>query len=406
MRKKLWIWLALLPLALLVGGAKELERPPELIGAFLRDGDLWLKEGRSERLVSALPDPIRKAAWSADGAWLAYETREPSYEIWAYRLKSDESVRICKGCADARWSHRGAKLAYRADGEAYTIDLENGSGAALDPVRRARGVGQLGWLPDDRGLLVSSLPLRRNGEWQPLTLSVVRLGAGVESSTRPLFTLPAPSEAFFAVSVSEFRWSPDGRWVAFVAEPTASLSMDANSLCLLSADGTRFLTIGTMLSREDWYRWAPRKNRIGFIDGEGRFEISNKRFEYRDAPAAGEPILTPAGMMDLGFAWLSADAVVVPRAPELSWDEGPAPNATPSLYALDLKSGKAKRLTTPPTGSGDFNPDYIASAGRLTWVRSTGPDRRPSDVWISTKRGANASVFIRDVDAPPVWFDK
>jgi len=388
--------------------AKELGRPAELKAAFIRGGDVWMKEGRQERKIADHPEAIREVAWSSDGTWLAYETKEPTYEMWVYDVKQRKETEVCTGCDGFRWAHRKTALAFHEDGAVYTVQLQEGQRVFGRPVRRARSVGQFGWLPDDRGILVSSLPYRKAGEWQPLTLSVVRFDgpADAQSVESPLFTLPKPSADFFAVSLGPFRWSPDGKWVAFVAEPTASWSMDSNTLCLLSADGSRFFAIGKMLAREDWYGWAPGKHRIGYIDGEGRFEISNKRFAYRDAPSAGALSFTPPGMMDLGFAWLRPDAVVVPRTPELSWDEGPVPNATPALYAVDLRNGRAKRLTFPPEGSGDFSPTYVAAAKRLTWLRSAGPQRRSSDVWTSTARGADASVFIRNVDAPPVWSER
>ncbi|WP_309120049.1 hypothetical protein [Paenibacillus sp.] len=405
-------WIGLFVAATLLAGsgsgsvarAKELERPPELKGAFIREGDLWLKEGRKERLLADRSAPVRAVAWSGDGRWLAYETQEPSDEIWVYRVKDGKETKLCGGCGESAWAHREAKLAYRMDGGVYTVNMSGENGLPSRPIRRADGVGRFGWLPDDRGLLAASLPMREGDEWKPLTLYAVRI-RGVDGETKPLITLPGPTERFLAVSVSPFRWSPDGRWVAFVAEPTASWSMDSNTLCLLSADGARFFAVGKMLSREDWYGWAPGRSRLGYIDGEGRFEVSNKRFEYKDAPSSIAPSYTPPGVMDLGFAWLRPDLVVVSRAPELSWDEGPVPNAEPSLYALDLKTGSAQRLTRPPEGNGDFHPMYVASAKRLTWVRAAGRPRYPADVWTSTARGAGAAAYIRDVDAPPVWLE-
>jgi hypothetical protein len=394
--------LGLVIMALFLTGASELQRPPELQGVFQRDGSLWLKSGHKERLLEKQA-PTSSPIWSYDGTWLAYALGDGhNQEVRAVHIASGHTVTLRVNGYGLVWAHRSNDLAYQTQDAIYTVALREGVMQG-SPSRFAVQSGTFGWLPDDQGFLISSRAYLENGEWQPITLSVLRTDTASAAEPKPIYTLPGMSEDFFAVSLSEFRWSPDGRWVAFLAEPTASWSMDSNTLCLLSPDGTRFLMIGKMPARPDWYAWAPGQNRIGFINGEGRFEVSGKRFEYKDVLRRREPSLTPPGRMDVGFAWVHPNEVIVARAPELTWTEGPVPKSKPALFRIDLASGKSTRVTKPGANEADRNPTYLPPAKRIAWVR-TDLSRERSDVWIANVLGGQAAVYIRDVDNAPVWY--
>ncbi|MCI3920949.1 DUF3889 domain-containing protein [Paenibacillus sp. TRM 82003] len=394
--------------------ASELPRPPALQAAFLRGGDLWAKLGARERRLARPDEPIVDLAWSPDGAWLAYATGEPAAPsaIRAVQVATGEERLVCEGCRQPRWANRRSALAYAADDGIRVADFPPGRRVEAPKPVYGKAPGQFGWLPDDEGLLVASQATREDGEWQPISLYEVKLAgdyAAVPAAgePRPLVTLPGMSDDFFAVSLSPFRWSPDGRQVAFIAHPTASLSADGNWLCVLNRDGSGFRKIGRMLARNDWFAWAPPSepapSRLGFIEGEGRFEVSDKRFAYRDVQGAAKPRVTPPGRMDLGFAWLGPSRVVVARAPELDWEEGPVPRAEASLFAIELPGGEARRLTKPAAGKSDRSPAYIPASRILAWVRAEADGIR-ADAWTANERGGGAAPFIRNVDAPPVWF--
>jgi len=379
-------------------------RAPPQVAAFVRDGDLWAAEGGRERLL-VRHGGVRTPRWSPDGRWIAYATRGPDHQIWARHAASGRSAKLCSGCTAFAWAHRRSAVAYNVGGTLYAVELgDDGSVGAATTVRA--DVGQFAWMPDDGGLIVGSIPAASGNAWQPLRLSLAHVGEDGSVRERPFFVLPGKSDELFAAALGPFRWSPDGRWIAFLAKPTASLSMDGNALCLLSADGGRFLNVGRMLARDDWYAWAPERNRIGWIEGEGRFEISGKRFEVRDAFAPTALPLTPTGEMDLDFAWVGDGRAIVARALELAWDGGSVPTAaSTSLYAVDVGDPlRVERLTTAPEGAADRDPVYVAALRRIAWVR-TDHEREQSDAWTAKLDGSDAAVAIKRVDEPPAWYD-
>ncbi len=74
-----------------------------------------------------------------------------------------------------------------------------------------------------------------------------------------LYALPNEHDDFLALVASGFKWSPDQKWISFLAVPTASWSADSNTLCLVRADGSRFEIVDQMLLNTEWFKWAPSK---------------------------------------------------------------------------------------------------------------------------------------------------
>ena len=168
------------------------------------------------------------------------------------------------------------------------------------------------------------------------------------------------------VDTSVFKWSADGRRLAFLAVPTASLSADSNTLCLLSAEGTDFKPVDQMVRNESWFAWSDQGETLAYIAGTGREATINKKLTVYDIPSNGKAVFTPAGYADRGFAWNGPGHIAAVRAKEAQWSSDPAKHELSYLVNVSLKDGQTKAIT--PHGKGDTreesNPVSLPEIGR------------------------------------------
>jgi len=404
-----------------------------LKAAFVRGGNLWIAIGKTEKQVGQ-GSGAQTPRWSPDGRWVAYAVGEEMKELWLLDVKKDEARRIsANGGSNFQWSPVGGRLAYLEENKLLWTTVEQGAGSGTgngngneagegvgeearagsrggegseaDVAGPASGaveeVGNYGWLPDGSGFIVSSVPRTAPDGWEPIRIGTVRLNQ--PGQLHPLYTIPFTTGRNFAIGTGIFKWSSDGRWVAFQAVPTASFSADSNSLCVLSSDGKRFLRIGYMVRNEAWFKWSPGEARLAFIEGEGREATRNKRMKVVDVPADKPVVLTPEGYADRDFAWEGNDRIVISRSYESEWTADPAKRPLPYLVLLELRDRRQSKLTSPPGGFGDFAPAYLPPA-RLAWVRSDRGDR--NRVLLGDDSAQKPSVWIRKLDKAPSYYEQ
>jgi hypothetical protein len=202
-----------------------------------------------------------------------------------------------------------------------------------------------------------------------------------ENKAKLLYSVPINENKLFAVTVCDFKWSYDSKWVSFLGTPTPSWAMDSNHLCVLSSDGKVFKDIGRMLGFSDWFKWAPQANQLAYISGEGRFFVENKITKIADLEVSIKQVeYTPKGYVDLDLEWLSPSKVIVARSKEnKTWKEGPVPTMFTSLYEIDLGTGTQNQITFPKANELDLDPQVVRSY--LTWVRRQ-DETHEGDVWI------------------------
>jgi len=73
-------------------------------------------------------------------------------------------------------------------------------------------------------------------------------------------------------------WSPDARWIIYLAYATTSASLAQDGVPLYAvrvADGFAF-RMGVTLDYDDWIQWSPDGETMLFVDGEGRFLTQRK----------------------------------------------------------------------------------------------------------------------------------
>ncbi|CAG7618038.1 hypothetical protein PAESOLCIP111_02076 [Paenibacillus solanacearum] len=383
--------------------------PEALKAAFIRDGDLWVKQGEEERRLTN-EGRASSPKWSHDGEFIAYtEGEDEQRELRIYSLRANQPLSVYRGAGyHYEWAPDRNTIAFQIDRVLNTSDIR--IDAAEPFVNVSLGVGNFSWLPDGSGFLVSADAQLLPTGWTGVKLYKVPADAKLDRKRmKLLFSLPPENDDFFAVSTSRFKWSSDRKWIAFIAEPTASWSADSNTLCLLSSDARVFHTAGHMLRNEQWFKWAPKRSELAYIEGEGRIATQNKRLRIKVLPSFLPQSYTPKGSVDRGLTWVDDRTIVVSRSAESEWNNDPKLRPLPSLYRVDTSvksaAGQAQsqvKLTSPPVNTGDFDPQYLPGAGRLTWVRS---DRQHGEVWTARADGSEAKRYIARIGGGDGYYE-
>ncbi|OIJ15259.1 translocation protein TolB [Anaerobacillus arseniciselenatis] len=379
-----------------------------LTAAFLRDQQLWIKKG-VEEIQLTKGQNVYSPKWSYDERFIAYIDRGAKGDqsnLLVYDVKKQENYQPYEvlETANFKWSPINNQLAFTSGTVLNVTKNKNGRPFGFENV--SLGVSDFAWFPNGHDFIVSSQAKLLPNGWGPIHLFKIPIDANLNAEKMMSFyTLDTNTTDLFAINAEHFKWSHDGKWVSFLATPTASMSNDSNTLCVLSSTGEQFQAIGKMLWYEDWIKWASSANQLAYISGEGRFFVENKKTTIADIPVAKkQKQYTPQGYVDLDLEWFSQDQMIVARAKEnKEWEEGPVPTMFTSLYAINLKSNEQMQITFPKNEELDVKPQVFGSY--VTWFRRTKNDNR-RDVWLKDGIDGKERMWIENVDSPPVFSPK
>ncbi len=377
-----------------------------LKAAFIRDHNLWMKDGEKEILLIKGRN-LHSPKWSKDGRFIAYldgkENGETPY-LYIYDTKQKESYQPYPGhqTYHFEWSPLSNQLAYTMDGLLNITKTKNGRPQGFENV--SLGVSDFAWFPNGKEFIASTQSNMLPTGWEPVQLFKIPVDANLDKNKiKPFYTIQTSESGLFAIDANYFQWSSDGKWVSFLATPTASMSADSNTLCILSKKGTQFQVVGSMLENKEWIKWSPAKNQLAFINGEGRYVIENKRTTLLDIPSTKKGReFTPKGYVDLGLDWFSPDQLIVARAKEIKdWKEGPVPLVFPSLFLINIDSGEQKQITFPKKDELDGKPQVVGSY--ITCLRTTDWGTR-GNIWVKDGIKGPEHLWLKNVDGPPVFY--
>ena len=369
--------------------------------AFIRHHNLWIKvEGKEKQLTKG--ENITGPKWSHDGEWLAYVKGKKQNILELYRLKDGKKVTpFHSEASNYQWSPTENIIAFIFTGTLNTFDVEK-KNADFENV--SAGVGDYAWYPDGKNFLVSSEAHLLPTGWTGAQLYEVQKDAHMNPhKMKHLYALPNEHDDFLALVASGFQWSPDQKWISFLAVPTASWSADSNTLCLVRADGSRFEKVDQMLLNTQWFKWAPANNILAYIEGSGRVALENKHLKVKELPALQQNTFTPKGYVDWDFTWKNDNVIIVSRAKEAGIETPPEKRPLPSLYEIDSTSDEQHRITKPPHRQGDYHPLFMNKSNQLIWIRS---DRKKADVWLAHKGGKHEMKWIENIDVPEWYYEK
>jgi hypothetical protein len=377
-----------------------------LKAAFVRDHQLWMKEGDQE--IQFTKDKfVYSPQWSHDGRFIAYIDGDEQGEksnLWIYDTKRKENYEPYPSIETSSftWSPVANELAYISGWVLNVTKTKDGRPYGFENV--SLGVSGFGWYPNGKDFIVSAGSNRLPTGWEPIKLYRIPKDMNLnENKVKLLYSIPIDEDDLFSVTVGDFKWSHDGKWVSFLGTPTPSWAMDSNPLCVLSSDGKVFQDIGRMLGFSDWFKWAPDANQLAYISGEGRFFVENKRAKIADITIfKQQKEYTPEGFVDLGLEWFSKDLVIVARAKEnKEWKEGPVPTMFTSLYTINLKTDDQKQISLPMKNELDEDPQVVGSY--LTWFRKK-EKAHQGDVWVKDGLYGQEHIWLKNVDYAPTFF--
>lgn len=364
-----------------------------LNAAFIRNDDLWIKIGDKEKRITK-GEYVRHPKWSHDGGWIAYlKGRDSRYsgELWLYNLIMNKHFKIKSDITRGfQWSPRENRIGFLMGKDLYVLKTE----APFLAVHIAGSIENFSWLPDGKGLLVSSKESAKLNS--DIILSTISLVSGGKPVLKHFYTVPVGENEIY-VSTSPFKWSHHNRWISFLLVPTASMAADSNTLCLLSSNGQVFERVDEMLGYEDWFQWSPTKSVLGYINGVGREAQKNKQLKTVSVPPFFRKVFTPAGFADRDLAWKNGSVFYVSRSKEselVDISERPMP----SIYQI---SNGQTQITFPAKHEGDFAPQFVNH--QLCWVRT---DMATASVWVSRPDGKKESRWIKNVTVASSYYER
>lgn len=320
-------------------------------------------------------------------------------ELWVLEVGSGQSQLVSStGGSSFAWSPKDRKLAYQIEDRLSYVDVLHPD----QPLGTASGIGNFSWLPSGSGFFASSQSKLLPDGWTPISLYQISLEVlGDPSKYITVHVLPKPSDDFFAVNTSIFKWSADGRWIAFLANPTASLSADSNILCAVTSDGVVFRTLDEMVNHPQWFEWAESGDSLAYIAGIGRQATSNKQLKVLAVTREKGAVYTPKGYVDQAFAWQNMQHIVVSRAVEAKPQVAHAAPAYPFLVSIELASGKQTTITRQSSESGSFQPVMLGS--KLAWVKYSHGQAEASAM-VAEADGRGPIEWIKGIDAVESYY--
>lgn len=377
--------------------------------AFVRDGDIFLLQGEKEMQITEEGNAF-SPRWSNNGDKLLYSTHEEEEQtgLWVYDIESNEKKQVFYDAYHPRWAPSSDNLAFLQHSVLDISDLNGFSNVSL-------GVDSYTWLPNGEGFILSSAANLLPTGWTNPILYKKKLTTPFSDiklfeDVKTLFTIPHKvgensDNEVLSISASQLTFSPSGKWLSFIVSPTASWSMDQNKICVLSENGDQFEVLGDVIHQVGAPKWAPTKDILAFIEGQGRivYGFKDKKLSVKEMPTTGT--LTPEKFSDLDFDWIDDRSLVTSRVEEREWSNDPKEHPLPRIYTVDILSRKNEQISEPPEGYGDYSPKYAASLDKIIWFRGKSIMDHERDVWISDVDGENSRLWLEDVEEIAVYSD-
>ena len=197
------------------------------------NSSLWLVPtagGAPKRLTTA-PGPNNHPRWSPDGKTIAFASdRGGSSQVWLLPLAGGEAQQLTRLPIDVSgpiWSPRGDKIAFVA--EVYPGLHARADGRERQGTRGGQEQGAYFRPPDDS-------PLDELGRGQGSHLFVADARSGQARDLTPKLEVNTPPAPFGGST--DYAWSPDGKELAFTAEPVKNHAWSTNNdIWTVSAEG-------------------------------------------------------------------------------------------------------------------------------------------------------------------------
>lgn len=379
--------------------------------AFIKDGYLWLKTNdKTEKLTDEKATYNYPPQWSFDGKMLLYqkevvetinENKQVQNELWVYDVETKKHRKIFYNGYSPKWSPTENIVAFQSGWVLNISDLKRFYNVAL-------GVGNYEWQPNGKGFITSSRASLHPDGWTNVILYTISIEDGYRNikdlteNVNTLFVIPeevgTDDVKITPIYTDLLAFSPNKKWLSFIISPIGSGPMDSNMLCVISVEGKEFTVIDEVI-QGFIPKWSFKENLLGYIAGGGRivYGFKNKDLKVTELPVYQTFNLTPENYAEMGFTWVNDNSLIVSRVRESEWSNDPEKRPKASLYLVALNDQKQIKITTPLKDEGDYNPIFLPSISKITWLRRSDIISSKADLWMADLNGDNAKVWIHDV---------
>ncbi len=304
-------------------------------------------------------------AWSADGRTLAYLDGSGRLTV-AGPSGRGPVVLLAAPASSFAWAPAGQDLAVAPRAGGLLVVTPAGRVTTLVPGDSF--VTSFRWSPDGRSIAYAeAFPPQTAGPATRTDRLYVRATAAAAPTLGP-YSPPSGDGIIIG------DWWPDGRGLYLWPDPYHSSSIAADGLDLLSVplDGTAPVSLGTTLATPRALAFSPDGSEVVVMTGGVRFIDQGKALERCAVGSARcTPVGQPAGVVSIAPAW-SPDgrSVAFVRGAAM---EDPEPSAwlpTTRLAVLDAATGVVRTVAPSLAGVGD--PAFAAGATHLVFQHGTG----------------------------------
>ena len=400
--------------------------------AFLADyevakaaGRLMLASAASAEAPTFLAADVTLVAYSPDGAWLTFVA---GGELRGRLVEGGEVATIAVDVSRAVFGPKGTaaagkllvKRSVRSDGALLTYDLATAKLEAL-----AHGVGAFGWSPDGTSVAFQAEGLLSSSEVQPRSRLDANRDAADETGLY-VKSLSGAAKRVFREGASEFKFSPDGRRLAFVGAPGKGSSVGDLFVTTEGAEAAKvagrvsqfvFAKSGALVLLGAWDSGASAGT-LGVLPSDGDLrEVARSVRQFTVSPS-GRRLLFVHGVQRGGFALLGLAAFALDSGADakvqeldvgvagyalddderrLAWKARcVAGGSTCSLFAADLDGSSAPRLLQARVSAFEFVPGQ----GGLVVVTSRSAGKHTGKLLFSL--GVAPDVAMQGAKAAPI----
>lgn len=384
--------------------------------AFTNDGHLWLVDGGRAGAAPVLvtgSGTARIIGWSHDGAWLMYmqssarKIYSGQYYLWIVGADGTHPRQVDQQqiTGTPLWSPTADMIAYSTEdpsnhspGLNLKLATIEDSQATVSTLLSYGNVADYAWAPDGQSLAIS---VPRTGE-EPWRIDRITL-AGVRTSLYTS-TVNAADDGIYPWAAVGFKWSPDGRYIAYFVElNSGSLSADGVAIQVLDLHQPgQPLGLDGGITSPEWLVWSADGSHLAYISGGGREATNNKHLHILNMLDGKDSDLAVAGRNDTQPAW-AGNRVIFCRGPETPyyWDEGKILVPGQRIWALATGTA-AQAITAGPDGAADYAPSIAPEATSMIFLRLN--NATAGSLYTATLPGGPASELIRGLTGDPGFY--
>ncbi len=230
---------------------------------------------------------VQGARISPSGDLVAYVVSDINLEknisdtdIWLVKTTGGPPFRLTCGPGrdDApQWSPDGQRITFLSDRDGsiqvWTIEPRGGEASKLTAIRT--GVSSVAWAPDGRSLAFLALPsgVGEDSGKQKKEGDEIVFDQDAEGSQ--IFVLDISSKKVRPLTrgqfcVVDFSWSPDGKRIAFAAQPTPKIpDMYKTDLFIVDVESEKVQDLVKRVGVDTSPRWSPDGSKIAFLSTDG-----------------------------------------------------------------------------------------------------------------------------------------